>query len=87
MKSNKFTEVQIMLILKQAESSVPVAQLCREHSMGNSTFYKWRARYGGLDASALSELKSLEAENKRLKKMYAEMSMQNEILKEVLEKK
>ena len=66
---------------------MPVAQLCREHGMSNASFYKWRAKYGGMDASLISQMKSLEDENRRLKKMFAEMSMQAELLKEALEKK
>lgn len=87
MKHIKFSESQIVKILKQAESGVPVVQLCREHGMSSASFYKWRSKYGGMDASMMSELKVLEEENRRLKRMYAEMSMQNEILKDVLGKK
>ncbi len=87
MKPSKFSESQIVGILKQAENGVPVTQLCRDNGMSSASFYKWRAKFGGLDASMISEMKALETENKRLKKMYAEMSMQNEILKEVLGKK
>ncbi|MDH0827842.1 transposase, partial [Acinetobacter johnsonii] len=72
MKTSKFTDSQIMSILKQAESGTPVATLCREHGMSNATFYKWRAKYGGMDTSLMARLKELEAENTRLKKMYAE---------------
>ena len=87
MKRSKFNESQIFKILKQAESGVPVADLCREHGMSSASFYKWRSKYGGMDASMMSEMKALEEENRRLKRMYAEMSMQNEILKDVLGKK
>jgi putative transposase len=66
---------------------VPVAELCREHGMSNASFYKWRAKYGGMDASLMSQMKAMEDENRRLKKMFAELSMQNELLKEALEKK
>ena len=76
-----------MQILKQAENGVPVAKLCREHGMSNASFYKWRARFGGMDASMISEMKSMAEENKRLKRMYAEISMQNDLLKEALGKK
>ena len=67
MKTSKFTDSQIMSILKQAESGTPVAALCREHGMSNATFYKWRAKYGGMDASLIARLKELEAENAKLK--------------------
>ncbi|WP_421779338.1 integrase core domain-containing protein [Kiloniella litopenaei] len=77
MKNSRFTEAQIMLILKQAEGGVPVSELCREHGMSNASFYKWRAKYGGMDASLIAEMKDLSEQNRRLKKMYAEMSMQN----------
>jgi len=73
--------------LRQAESGVPVADLCREHGMSAASFYIWRSKYGGMDASMMSEMKALQEENRRLKRMYAEMSMQNEILKDVLGKK
>jgi putative transposase len=66
---------------------VPVAELCREHGMSDASFYKWRAKYGGMDASMVSQMKAVEDENRRLKKMFAELSMQNELLKEALGKK
>ena len=87
MKTSRYTEAQILSILRQAEGGMPVAQLCREHGMSNASFYKWRAKYGGMDASMISPMKSLEDENRRLKKMFAEMSMQAELLKEALGKK
>lgn len=87
MKKSRFTDAQIMAILRQAEGGLPVPDLCREHQMSSATFYKWRAKYGGMDASMISEMKGLEEENRRLKKMFAELSMQNELLKEALGKK
>jgi len=87
MKKSRFSDAQIMSILKHAESGVPVAELCREHGMSSASFYKWRAKYGGMDASLISRMKALDEENKRLKKMYAEKSMQNDLLKEALGKK
>ena len=87
MKNGRFSDAQIMGILKQAESGVPISELCREHGMSNASFYKWRAKYGGMDVSMMSQLKVMEAENRRLKRMYAEMSMQNDLLKEALGKK
>ena len=86
MKKSKFTETQIFNILKQAETGISVVDICREHGIGNATFYKWRAKYGGMDASMLKRLKELEDENTRLKRMYANASMDNEILKETLKK-
>lgn len=87
MKTSRFSDAQIMAILKQAEDGIPVAQLCREHGMSDASFYKWRARLGGMDASMMAQMKSMEDENRRLKKMYAELSMQNDLLKEALGKK
>ena len=87
MKMTRYSEPQILAILRQAEGGVPVSELCREHGMGNASFYKWRSKYGGMDASMISQMKALEDENRRLKKMYAEMSMQAELLKEALGKK
>ena len=87
MKRSRFSDSQIMAILKQAEAGTPVTELCREHGMSNATFYKWRAKYGGMDASMVARLKELESENRRLKKMYAEERIKSEIRKEALEGK
>ena len=87
MKKSKFTDSQIMAILKQSEAGTPVPELCREHGMSSATFYKWRAKYGGMDASLMSRLKELEDENRRLKKMYAEERLKAEIVQEALTKK
>jgi putative transposase len=87
MKTSKYSDPLILSILRQAEGGVPVAELCREHGMSNASFYKWRAKFGGMDASMITQLKSIEDENRRLKKMFAELSMQNELLKEALGKK
>ena len=87
MKNGRFSDSQIMGILKQAEGGVPVSELCREHGMSSASFYKWRAKFGGMDASMVSQMKTMADENRRLKRMYAEMSMQNDLLKEALGKK
>ena len=87
MKTSRYTDSQIMAILKQAEAGTPVTELCREHGMGNATFYKWRAKYGGMDASLMKRMKELEDENRRLKKMYAEEKLKAEIAREAIEKK
>ncbi len=87
MKKSRFTDSQIMNILKQAANGTPIPDLCREHGMSNATFYQWRAKYGGMDASMMARLKELERENARLKKMYAESQMMADVLREVLEKK
>jgi len=87
MKISKFTDSQIMAILKQAEAGAPVPELCREHGMSSATFYKWRAKFGGMDASLMARLKELEAENARLKKMYAEERLKAEVIQEAMAKK
>ena len=87
MKKPRFKESQIFQILKEAEAGVPVPDLCRKHGMSNASFYKWRAKYGGMDVSMMKRLKELEAENARLKKMYAEERLMSEIRKEALEGK
>lgn len=87
MKKSRFTDSQILAILKQAESGVAVAELCREHGMSSAAFYQWRAKYGGMDASLMKEVKELRAENARLKKMYAEERIKAELRQEALEGK
>ena len=87
MKLSKFTDSQIIEALKRVEGGLPVPELCREYGISTATFYKWRAKYGGLDVPMMSRLKELEAENARLKKMYAEECLKGQILKEVLGKK
>lgn len=87
MKKSRYTDSQIMSILNQAEAGTPVPELCREHAMSSASFYKWRAKYGGMDTSMISRLKELEDENRRLKKMYAEERMKAEIVQEALSKK
>ena len=83
----RYTEPQILAILRQAEGGVPVAELCRKHGMSNASFYKWRAKYGGMDASMVSHMKAMADENRRLKRMYVDPSMQADLLKEALGKK
>ncbi len=87
MRKSLFSEPQIMGILRQAESGMTVPELCREHGISVATFYKWRSKYGGMDASLMSQMKALEDENRRLKRMYADLSMQADLLKEALGKK
>ena len=70
MKKSRFTDSQIMAVLKQAEAGTPVLDLCREHGISNATFYKWRAKFGGMDVSLMARMKELEDENRRLKKLY-----------------
>ena len=87
MKRSRFSDNQIISILKQNENGLSVSDLCREHGMSRATFYKWRSKFGGMDASLMARLKELEAENRRLKKMYAEERLKAEIRKEALEGK
>ena len=87
MKRSRFTETQIVSILKEAESGISVVDLCRKHGMSDASFYKWRSKYGGLEASELKRLKALEDENSRLKRMYSELSLDHQVLKDVIEKK
>ncbi len=87
MKKSRFSDTQILAILKQVESGIPVPEICREHGISSATFYNWRSKYGGMDASLMKRLKELEAENRRLKKMYAEERLKAEIVQEALEKK
>ena len=87
MKKSRFSDSQIMNILKEAEQGRPVVDICRDHGVSNAQFYRWRSKYGGMDASMISELKALQEENRRLKKMYAEVQLQKEILQEAMRKK
>ena len=87
MKTSRYTEAQIITILRQAEGGVPVAELWREHGISNASFYKWRSKHDGLDASLIRQMKAMEDENRRLKRMYADLSMPADLLKEALGKK
>ncbi len=87
MKRSRFTENQIIKILKEAEAGVPATELCRTHGFSRSCFYKWKAKYGGMETSDLRRLRELEVENRRLKQMYAELSLEHEVLKDVVKKK
>ena len=87
MKTSRFTDSQIIAILKQADAGSPAPELCREHGISNATFYKWRSKFGGMDASLMARMKELEEENRRLKKMYVEERLKAEIVAEALTKK
>lgn len=87
MKAGQFSESQIVAILKQQENGQTVAQISREHGISEATFYAWKAKYGGMQVSDVKRLKELEEENRRLKKMYADLSLQHDITKEALTKK
>ena len=87
MKSSKFTETQIVSTLKQADAGVPVKDICRQAGISAATYYAWKAKYGGLDASELRRVKELEAENSKLKRMYAELALDNAAMKDLIAKK
>ena len=87
MKRSRFTEHQIIRILKEVEGGQTVKEVCREYGMSDATYYNWKAKYGGMTASDIKRLKELEQENRRLKQMYPDMSLENRALKDVIEKK
>jgi putative transposase len=87
MKRSRFAETKVVSILKEGEAGVPVVELCRSHGISQSTYYNWKAKYGGMEASDLRRLKELEAQNRHLKQMYAELSLEHKALKDIVEKK
>ena len=87
MKRSRFTDSQFMAMPKQAEAGTPVPDLCRKHGVSTATFYKWHAKFGGMDVSLMAKMKDLEDENRRLKKMYADTQMRALIVEEALAKK
>ena len=87
MKRSKFSDTQIVSILKQAEAGMPVKEVCRQHQISSACYYKWKSKFGGLNVSELRRNRELEAENSKLKRMYAEMAMENHALKDLIEKK
>lgn len=87
MKKSRFSETKIVNILKQQEAGRTVQDICREYGISQATFFNWKSKYGGMSASHLKRLKELETENLRLKKMYADISLQNDALKDLIEKK
>ena len=87
MEKSKFTETQIVSILKQADAGVPVKDICRQAGISTATYYQWKSKYGGMEASDLKRVKELEAENARLKRMYAELALDNAAMKDLIAKK
>ena len=86
MRKSKFSESQIVSFLKEAEAGRKVSEICREHGVSTATFYQWRSKYGGMEASDVKRLKELQFENEKLKRMYAEMALANRAIKELLGK-
>lgn len=87
MKRTRFSETQIVTILKQGDAGIKVQDLCREHGISDATYYNWKAKYGGLEASDIKRLKETEHELAKLKRMYADLALENRALKDLLEKK
>ena len=87
MKRSRFTEGKIVSILKEGEAGIPVPELYRTHAISRATYYNWKAKYGGMEASDLKRLKEIEEENRRLKQMYVDLSLEHKALKDIVEKK
>lgn len=87
MKKSRFTETQIVAVLKEADAGKQVKEICRSHGISDATYYKWKSKYGGMEASDLKRVKELEAENARLKRLFADMALENAAMKDLIAKK
>lgn len=87
MKKTRYTETQIIKVLKEVEGGRHVKEVCREYGISDATYYNWKSKYGGMESSDIRRLKELEEENRRLKQMYADISLEHKILKDIVEKK
>lgn len=87
MKKSRFTETQIVSILKEADAGRPIKEVCRQHGISDATYYKWKSKYGGMEASDLKRVKELEAENAKLKRLFADMALENAAMKDLIAKK
>ena len=87
MKRSRFTETQIISILKESDAGLSVKELCRKHGISDATYYNWKSKYGGMGASELKRLREMEAENAKLKRMYADLALENTALKDLIDKK